>query len=73
VLENRVLGRMFGSKNDYIIGGLRKMHNEEVHNLYPFPKIKSKRKSWTRRIGGKRISYGVLVRRPEEKIQLRMG
>jgi hypothetical protein len=34
VFENRVLRRMFGSKRDEVIGGWRKLHNEELHNLY---------------------------------------
>jgi hypothetical protein len=46
VFENRVLRRIFGSKNE-VTGGLRKLHNEELHNLYSSPNIirmvKSKR------------------------------
>jgi hypothetical protein len=34
VFENRELRRIFGSKRDEIIGGWRKVHNEELHNLY---------------------------------------
>jgi hypothetical protein len=34
VFENRVLKRIFGSKRDEVTGGLRKLHNEELHNLY---------------------------------------
>jgi hypothetical protein len=34
VFENRVLRRIFGSKRDEVTGGLRKLHNEELHNLY---------------------------------------
>jgi hypothetical protein len=32
--ENRVLKRTFGPKNEEVTGGWRKMHNEELHNLY---------------------------------------
>jgi hypothetical protein len=32
--ENRVLRRIFESKRDYVIGGWRKLHNEEPHNVY---------------------------------------
>jgi hypothetical protein len=32
--ENRVLRRIFGPKGDEVIGDWRKLHNEEVHNLY---------------------------------------
>jgi hypothetical protein len=34
VFENRVLRRTFGLKRDEVIGGWRKVHNEELHNLY---------------------------------------
>jgi hypothetical protein len=32
--ENRVLRRIFGPKRDEVTGGWRKMHNEELCNLY---------------------------------------
>jgi hypothetical protein len=34
VFENRVLRRIFGPKINKVIGGRRKQHNEELHNLY---------------------------------------
>jgi hypothetical protein len=34
VFENRVPRRIFGPKRDELIGGWRKLHNEELHNLY---------------------------------------
>jgi hypothetical protein len=34
VFENRVLRRVFGLRRVEVIGGLRKPHNEELHNLY---------------------------------------
>jgi hypothetical protein len=34
VFENRVLRRIFGPKRREIEGGWRKLHNEELHNLY---------------------------------------
>jgi hypothetical protein len=37
VFENRVLRRLFGLKKDEGIGGWRKLHNEELHNLYFSP------------------------------------
>jgi hypothetical protein len=39
VFENRVLRRMFGLKRDEVTGGWRKLHNEELHNLYSSPGI----------------------------------
>jgi hypothetical protein len=50
VFENRVLKRIFGSKRDEVTGGWRKLHNEELHNLYSPPSIirmiKSRRMRW---------------------------
>jgi hypothetical protein len=39
VFENRVLRRMFGPKRDEVTGEWRKLHNEELHNLYSSPDI----------------------------------
>jgi hypothetical protein len=39
VFENRVLRRIFGPKIDEVTGGWRKLHNEELHNLYSSPSI----------------------------------
>jgi hypothetical protein len=36
VFENRVLRRIFGPKRVEIIGSWRKLHNEELHNLYSY-------------------------------------
>jgi hypothetical protein len=33
VFENRVLRRILGSKRDEVTEGLRKLHNEELHNF----------------------------------------
>jgi hypothetical protein len=52
VFENRVLRRLFGLEKDEMIGGWRKLHNEEFHNLYGSPSIikmiKSRRMRWAR-------------------------
>jgi hypothetical protein len=34
VFENRVLRGIFGPKRDEVIGGWRKLHNGDIHNLY---------------------------------------
>jgi hypothetical protein len=39
VFENRVLRRIFGTKRVGVTGGWRKLHNEELHNLYSSPSI----------------------------------
>jgi hypothetical protein len=37
VFENRVLRRMFGPKREKVVGGWRRLHNEELHTLYTSP------------------------------------
>ena len=37
VFENRVLRRMFGPKRDEVTGEWRKLHNEELSDLYSSP------------------------------------
>jgi hypothetical protein len=37
--ENRVLRRISGPKRDKVMGDWRKLHNEELHNLYSSPNI----------------------------------
>jgi len=39
VFENRVLGRLFGSRRDEVKGERRKLHNEELRDLYSLPNI----------------------------------
>jgi hypothetical protein len=40
MFENRVLRRIFGPKKDEVTrGGGRKLHNEELHNVYSSPSI----------------------------------
>jgi hypothetical protein len=34
IFETMVLRRIFGLKRDEVVGGLRKLHNEELHNFY---------------------------------------
>jgi hypothetical protein len=59
VFENRVLRRIFGTQRDGVTGGWRKLHKEELHNLYSSPSIiriiKSMRMRWAghvARMGG---------------------
>jgi hypothetical protein len=74
VFENRVLRRIFGSKRDEVTGEWRKLHNEELRDLYSSSSIiriiKSKRMRWAghvARIGEKRNAYRLLVGKPEGK------
>jgi hypothetical protein len=50
VFENRVLRRIFGPKRDEVTGEWRKLHNEELNDLYFSSNIirvtKSRRKRW---------------------------
>ena len=39
VFENRVLRRAFGPKRDKVTGEWRKLHNEELNDLYSLPSI----------------------------------
>jgi hypothetical protein len=47
VSENRVLRRIFGPKREEVTGGWRKLHNEELHNLYALSNIMRVIKSGT--------------------------
>jgi hypothetical protein len=54
VFENRVLRRIFGPKRDEATAEWRKLHNEELHNLYSSPdiimQIKSRRTRWAEHV-----------------------
>jgi hypothetical protein len=39
MLENKILRRIFGSKRDEMTGEWRKLHNEELRDLYSSPSI----------------------------------
>jgi hypothetical protein len=74
VLENRALRRVFGPKRDEATGEWRRLHNEELNDLYSSPNnirvIKSRRMKWAgnvARMGEKRGTYRILVRRLEER------
>jgi hypothetical protein len=59
VFENRVLRRIFGPKRDEVTGSWRKLHNEELHDLYSSPSIsrmiKSRRMRWTGHVTRMRV------------------
>jgi hypothetical protein len=39
VFENRVLRKILGPKRDGVTGGWRKLHNEELRDLYSSPSV----------------------------------
>ena len=72
MFENRVLRKLFGPKRDEGTGKWRKLHNEELNDLYSSPNIvrmiKSRRMRWVghvARMGEGRGVYRVLVGKPE--------
>ena len=74
VFENRVLRRVFGPKRDEVTGEWRKLHNEELRDLYSVRNIvrvvKSRRMRWAghvARMGEGRGVHGVLMGKPEGK------
>jgi len=77
VFENRVLRKIFGPKRVEVTGEWRKLHNEELNDLYCSPNIVRVIKSRIMRCGGHvagmgegRGLYRVLVGKPEGKRQL---
>jgi hypothetical protein len=76
-IENRVLRRISGPKKDEVSGEWRKLHIEELRDLYSSPTIiriiKSIRMSWAghvARMGEKRNAYMLLVGKPDGKRRL---
>jgi hypothetical protein len=58
VFENKVLRRLFELKRDEVIGGWRKLHNEELHNLNFSPSIIRMMKSRSMRWAGNVATMG---------------
>jgi hypothetical protein len=72
VFENRVLRRVFGPKRDEVTGEWRKLHNDELNDVYSLPNIvrvvKSRRMRWAghvARMGEDRGVHRELVGKPE--------
>jgi hypothetical protein len=69
VFENRVLRRIFGPKRDEVTGDWRKLHNEELQNLYSSPnrirKMKSRRMRWAGHVVRMDEKRNALVGKPE--------
>jgi len=74
VFENRVLRRVFGPKRDEVTGQWRRLHNENLYDLYSSPHIfrvmKSRRLRWTGHVAGmgeRGGAYRILVGKLEVK------
>jgi hypothetical protein len=74
VFDNRVLRRIFGPKRDEVTGQWRKLHSEELSDLYCSRNIirviKSRRMRWPGNVahmGERRVASRVLVGKPERK------
>ena len=74
VFENLVSRRIFGPRRDEVTGEWRRLHKEELSDLYSSPNIvrviKSRRMRWAghvARMGEERGAYKVLVGKPEGK------
>jgi hypothetical protein len=73
VFENRVLRRIFGTNRDEVTGGWRKLHNDELHNLYSSPSIITRRMIKSRmrwagyvaRMRAKGNAYRILLVKPK--------
>jgi len=74
LFENRVLRKVFGPKRYEVTGECRKLHNEELSDLYSLPNIvrvvKSSRMRWVWYVASMwevRGVHRVLVEKPEVK------
>jgi hypothetical protein len=72
IFENRALRRIFVPKREEVVGGWRRLHNREFHNLHVSPNIvrmiKSRRMQWAEQvacIGEMRNLCKILVGKPE--------
>jgi hypothetical protein len=68
---------IFGPKRDEVTGEWRKLHNEELHDLYSSPSIIRRNKArmmrwagYVAQMGEKRKAYRLLVGKPEGRCSL---
>jgi hypothetical protein len=73
IFDNRVLRKTFGSKKEEVIGDWRRLHNEELHDLYTSQNIRvtnSRKMRWAEHVERrerKRHAYNIFVTKPERK------
>ena len=74
VFENMALRRIFGPRRDEVTGEWRRLHNEELSDLYSSPNIvrviksrRMRRAGYVARMGEERGVYRILVEKPEGK------
>jgi hypothetical protein len=74
VFGKKLLRKICGPKRKSVAGGWKRLHNEELHNLYKSPNItqviKPRRMTWPRHVacmGVMRNGYNILVGKPEGK------
>ena len=68
MLENMILRTIFGLKRDEVIGEWRKLHNEDLNDLYSSPNIirviklrRMRRAEHVARMGQRKGAYRVLM------------
>jgi hypothetical protein len=74
LIQNRVLRRILGPKNEEVVRVWRKLHNEELHNLYSSPSIiqmikprRTRGAGHVARIGAERCAYRFWWGRQKER------
>jgi hypothetical protein len=67
VFENRMFRRIFGPKRDEVTGGWRKLHNEELHNLYLKKEKDGKEEEEEQKKTKKKNLYRILVENQKER------
>jgi hypothetical protein len=74
MFENRALKRIFGRRRERVAEGWRRLHKEELHNLYASPDIvrviRSGKLKWARhatRMGAMRNEYKILSEIPRRR------